>query len=57
MWRRRASYDPMKAAAEGKKKQEARKVSHASKYNADRCEMLLLTYLLFNIRLISTQVD
>lgn len=33
MWRRRASYDPMKAAAEGKKKQEAKRVAHASKYN------------------------
>lgn len=34
MWKRRASYDPMKAAAEGKKKQdEARKALQSSKYN------------------------
>ncbi|KAJ6645221.1 hypothetical protein Bhyg_00425 [Pseudolycoriella hygida] len=33
MWRKRASYDPMKAAAEGKKKQElARRSSQQSKY-------------------------
>lgn len=36
MWRRRASYDPMKAAAEGKRKMEARKSEHASKFN-ERC--------------------
>lgn len=34
MWRRRASYDPMKAAAEGKRKLEAKKsAAHASKFN------------------------
>lgn len=34
MWRRRATYDPMKAAAEGRKKQEEAKKStqKASKY-------------------------
>lgn len=45
MWRRRANYDPMKAAAEGKRKQEAKKVAQASKYN-ERCEMLLLNFFL-----------
>lgn len=40
MWKRRASYDPMKAAAEGKRKLEEKKTTHASKYN-ERCEMLL----------------
>lgn len=39
MWRKRASYDPMKAAAEGKKKQElARRSSQQSKYCENRCE-------------------
>ncbi|XP_037043844.1 uncharacterized protein LOC119079869 isoform X3 [Bradysia coprophila] len=37
MWRKRASYDPMKAAAEGKKKQElARRSSQQSKYCDNR---------------------
>lgn len=32
MWRRRATYDPMKAAAEGRKKQEeAKKAAQTSK--------------------------
>lgn len=34
MWRRRATYDPMKAAAEGKKKKEANKVAQkVNRYN------------------------
>ncbi|XP_031616638.1 uncharacterized protein LOC116336715 [Contarinia nasturtii] len=34
MWRRRATYDPMKAAAEGRKKQEeAKKVAQSSKFS------------------------
>lgn len=33
MWRRRASYDPMKAAAEGKRKLEVKKSSQAGKFN------------------------
>jgi len=43
MWRRRASYDPMKAAAEGRKKQEeARRQQHQqqSKLN-ERCDCFL----------------
>lgn len=36
MWKRRATYDPMKAAAEGRKKQEeAKKSTNSSKF-ADR---------------------
>lgn len=39
MWRKRASYDPMKAVAEGKKKQElARRSSQQSKYCDNRCD-------------------
>lgn len=37
MWRRRATYDPMKAAAEGRKKQEeAKKISQKSAKYGDR---------------------
>lgn len=46
MWRRRASYDPMKAAAEGKRKLEEKKITHASKYN-ERCELLLQIFSIF----------
>lgn len=43
MWRRRASYDPMKAAAEGKKKQEeARKALQTSKFNERFASFLLI---------------
>lgn len=45
MWKRRASYDPMKAAAEGKKKQEeARKALHTSKFN-ERFDRFLLIFM------------
>lgn len=41
MWRRRAKYDPLKAAAEGKKKQEeAKKAAQSSKFN-DRYVFIL----------------
>lgn len=55
MWRRRASYDPMKAAAEGKKKLEAKKVSQqASKPNCnERCVLLLQFHNIYHINLIS----
>lgn len=37
MWRRRATYDPMKAAAEGRKKQEeAKKVAQKTNKFSDR---------------------
>lgn len=45
MWKRRASYDPMKAAAEGKRKLEEKKSTHASKYN-ERCELLMQFFYL-----------
>lgn len=40
MWKRRASYDPMKAAAEGKKKmEEAKKMTQQQQSNFnDRCD-------------------
>lgn len=46
MWKRRASYDPMKAAAEGKKKmEEAKKMTQQqqSKFN-DRCDALFCLF-------------
>lgn len=47
MWRKRASYDPMKAAAEGKKKQDiARRSSQQSKYCDNRCESFAFFYVL-----------
>lgn len=50
MWRKRASYDPMKAAAEGKKKQDlARRSSQQSKYCDNRCESFAFLCYLFVI--------
>lgn len=59
MWRKRASYDPMKAAAEGKKKQElARRSSQQSKYCDNRCERFAFS-LFFSryILLFTVEVD
>lgn len=48
MWKRRASYDPMKAAAEGKKKmEEAKKITQQQQSNFnDRCDAFLCLFKL-----------
>lgn len=51
MWRRRATYDPMKAAAEGRKKQEeAKKISQKSTKYGDRCVFVQCSPIIFCIQ-------
>lgn len=54
MWKRRASYDPMKAAAEGKKKmEEAKKMTQQQQSNFnDRCDAFLCLFKLFLIEIL-----